>query len=162
MTFGLQLPVIVAAIILFCSNNSCSVSCFTPSLQAVNIAAAFDVLEETSGVPPCLTVQGLQINAAILMAVQELNSKTDGLYDDILPDVYINLTSYQYSKSSSTGLANKMIEDIEQEQLSRSAENSIVSCLGPTYHTLSECSHQNHTDHFNPFLHSQKSITFVK
>ena len=113
-------------------------STLTPVLSEVNIAAAFDVLQETDGTPVCVTLQGLQIKAAILMALQELNSKTDGLYDQILPDVSLNLTSFHYSESSSAMLGTKMIEDFEKYESRSNANESIVSCLGPTYNNLGE------------------------
>lgn len=133
LCLAIKFQLVVVATSLFW--NRCS--SFTPHLSEVNIAAAFDVLQEAEDTSLCLTVHVLQIKAAILMAVQEINSKTDGLYDDILPDVFLNLTSYQYSDSSITGLAIQLLEDFEKEQ-SRRTNDSIVACLGPSNNNLGE------------------------
>jgi len=39
-----------------------------------------------------LSQRGLQAQAAILMALEDINNKTDGIYDDILPDCFMNVS----------------------------------------------------------------------
>ena len=111
---------------------------FTPEIKEINIAAAFDVLRDVGNGATCITPEGLQIKAAILMAVEELNNKTDGVLDDVLPDVHLNLSSFHYSETSSTDMAIKMFHDFTEEIKRRSDNNSIVSCVGPTYNNVGE------------------------
>lgn len=112
---------------------------FTPSLSEVNVAAAFDLIRERGSGSRCLSADGLQVKAAILMGIEDINSKTDGVHDDILPDIFVNLSQYHYSESSSTDMAIKMIEDFEEEARGRSGNSCIVSCVGPAQNNLGEC-----------------------
>ena len=58
------------------------------SLSTVRIAGVFNFLERdkiTGELTNKEHVQGNQILAAYIMAINELNNKTDGIYDDLLP-----------------------------------------------------------------------------
>jgi len=74
--------------------------CCVSTLTEVNIGAMFNLQDSAGGVSRV----GVQCKEAILMAFREVNNKTDGMYDDLLPTTELRMaySPHGYSFSSAT------------------------------------------------------------
>ena len=52
--------------------------------------------------------EGLQYKSAILLAISEINNKTDGIYDDILPNITFSVISAQPANTKTAGAVSAL------------------------------------------------------
>ncbi len=87
-------------------------------------------------------ILGTQCATALQMAVSEINNKTDGIYDDILPstrvDIIINSTRYkiQNTRISSMRVIQYIIIYIRVPKSIRSPSASFLFCLSAFIHCV--------------------------
>jgi hypothetical protein len=77
----------VLLLIYFLIYNTSVVS--SHNLPSFSIGALFN-LDKMDGT---IDLEGVQTKEAILMAIREINNKSDGLYDDLLPDTQFTLAT---------------------------------------------------------------------
>ena len=97
-----MLPGIISLIVFVCGSilcNSQNLSCST----CLFFGGEFEVFEKdllSKNTRPVKNITGIQHQAAVLMAIREINDKNDGIYDDLLPNTHIMFaTSYSVSSS---------------------------------------------------------------
>jgi hypothetical protein len=95
------------------------INCHT--LNEYNVGALFN-LNNFDGT---MDLSGVQAKEAILMAIREINNKSDGLYDDILPNITFKLATEHPNIlfSTSTVAANLIRTSFNG--------NGIRACIGP-------------------------------
>jgi ABC-type branched-subunit amino acid transport system substrate-binding protein len=91
------------------------VNCAAPATYKV--AVMFNNFGAAGG----LDSNGLQYKAAMLMAINEINNKTDGLYDDILPVTQFSVLTAQPDNSKTSGAVNSLYV----------IDSGVRACLGP-------------------------------
>ena len=68
-----------------------------------------------------LDTYGLQYKAAIMMAIDQINNKNDGYFDDLLPNTTIEILTVQPKTSKTSGAVSSLY----------AIDNGVRSCIGP-------------------------------
>lgn len=97
-------------------------SSLSHTITQYNVGAFFN-LNKYDGT---MDVEGVQAKEAILMALREINDKSDGLYDDLLPNITLKLATEHPNIlfSTSTVAANSIRKSFQG--------NGVRACIGPS------------------------------
>jgi hypothetical protein len=97
------------------------IACYPYTINEFNVGAFFN-LNNYDGT---MDLSGVQAKEAILMAIREINNKSDGLYDDLLPNITFKLATEHPNIlfSTSTVAANAIRTSFNGD--------GIRGCIGP-------------------------------
>mmetsp|Transcript_6932 Transcript_6932/g.10400 ORF Transcript_6932/g.10400 Transcript_6932/m.10400 type:complete len:889 (-) Transcript_6932:122-2788(-) len=78
--------------------------CVATWTQEYKTGVMFNNFLSTGDIDP----EGLQYKSAILLAISEINNKTDGIYDDILPNITFSVISAQPANTKTAGAVSAL------------------------------------------------------
>ncbi len=95
-----------------------------PRIPYFNIGVMYSVADETMETP---SVQGVEFGAAIMMAINEINDKHDGIEDELLPHTPLRLVVKQPRDSFTDGA----VQAVNMRAIH--SDDEVIACIGPQW-----------------------------
>ncbi len=93
-----------------------------PRIEYFNVGVMYPISNKAVTVP---NIQGIEFGSAVLMAIREINDKTDGIEDELLPDTVLRPVVRTPYRSFAYG-AVKATEMVTVDH-----NEGVIACIGP-------------------------------